>query len=359
MEKDFHFYVTGMLANHAGFTDDEAITIATASQYVDDATESFPIYFDDGKIIETTMTAHYHIQSFFPSVQKKVFMCFHFPPEGLISANGKDLFSFKTKENSTLINDLLNQIKADKEGGSYNDLVSGNGIPFHLFRLGIALHTLSDSWSHNSFTGRHNDENDVGKIWFKKGTKWDRQYFNDWKWDAAPSIGHAECGYYPDQPFRQMQYELYDGDGKKFKKLTRTNPTKFKNAAKKCLEWLNNFNDNKDDKAPWDENSPAMKCFDFLTTIEKESEDRISELRNYGVFAEHFGNLFEGSNDYNHRRWRDEAITPRELNDPWGEAKKRDSLHATPQPGFEKSNFRFFHKAAKLQRFFILDKLFG
>jgi len=33
MQKDFHFYVTGILANHAGYSDDEAIVIATASQY--------------------------------------------------------------------------------------------------------------------------------------------------------------------------------------------------------------------------------------------------------------------------------------------------------------------------------------
>lgn len=360
MQKDFHFYVTGILANHAGYSDDEAIVIATASQYVDHATESFSIQFDDGKIIETTMTAHYHIQSFHPGVQKKVFMCFHFPPEGRIIVDGKQVFSYKTKENSKIINELLNQIMADKSQVAYNDLVGNNGIPFHLYRLGIAMHTLADSWSHMSFTGRHNDENDVGKIWFEKGTKWERQYINDWKWDVAPVIGHAECGHYPDQPFRRMQYELYDIDGNKYKKLTRTNPTKFKNAAKKCLEWLNDFNDdNGNGSTSWDEDSPAMKCIDLLIKAKEEDQkDRIHTLKTDNVFVKHFGNLFAGSNDYDPKRWRDEAVIPKELNDPWGEVKRRDLLHALPKPGFERSSFRLFHKAAKLQRSFILDKLF-
>ena len=360
MQKDFHFYVTGILANHAGYSVNEAIAIATASEYVDHATESFPIQFDDGRIIETTMTAHYHIRSFSPGVQKKVFMCFHFPPEGLINVNGKLAFSFKTKENSKIINALLKQIMADKTQGTYNHLVGNNGIPFHLYRLGVAIHTLADSWSHMSFTGRHNDENDVGKMWFKKGSKWKRQYVNDWKWDAAPAIGHAECGFYPDQPFRHMQYELYDIDGKKYKKLTRSNPAKFKNAAKRCLKWLNDFKGNSGNRSTaWHENSPAMKCIDLLIKMKEEDpKDRIDILKKNNVFVSHFSNLFAGNNDYDSKRWRDAAIIPKELNDPWGEVNRREQLLAQPKPGFEKSGFRLFHKAAKLQRSFILDKLF-
>ena len=222
------------------------------------------------------------------------------------------------------------------------------------------MHTLADSWSHDSFTGRHNDENDVGEIWFKKGTKWEKQYINDWKWDIAPAIGHAECGDYPDQPFRCMRYELYNSDDHKYKKLTRTNPAKFKNAAKRCLEWLNNFKDeNGNGPASWDENSPAMKCIDLLLkTKEEDQKSRITKLKTDSGFVEHFGNLFAGSNDYGPKRWRDEAVILKELNDPWGEFKRRNLLHAQPKSSFERSSFRLFHKAAKLQRSFIIDRLF-
>jgi hypothetical protein len=40
MEKDFHYYCIGVLAKAAGFDKGDALTIAYASQYVDDATES-------------------------------------------------------------------------------------------------------------------------------------------------------------------------------------------------------------------------------------------------------------------------------------------------------------------------------
>jgi hypothetical protein len=39
MEKDFHFYLIYALAETAGFADDEAFTVAYASQFVDDNNE--------------------------------------------------------------------------------------------------------------------------------------------------------------------------------------------------------------------------------------------------------------------------------------------------------------------------------
>lgn len=347
-----------MLASHAGYGDDEAIVIATASQYVDHATESFPIKFDDGRIVETTMTAHYHLQAFKPSVQKKVFMCFHFPPEGRTAVDGKPAFSYRTRENSGIVNGLLHQIMTDKNRGTYDHLEANHKVPFYLYRLGIAMHTLADSWSHMSFTGRHNRENDVGNIWFKQGEKFKRQTINDWKWDIAPAIGHLECGNYPDQPFRVMKYDLYDIRAKKFRTRARTNPAKFKNAARTCLKWLNQFKGT-GGAAAWDEKKPAMKCVDLLIKTKKEeAADRIEKLKNRKLFNDHFGKLFDGENDYQRNRWRDEAIIPKEPKDPWGETKRRDLLHALPKPGFERSSFRLFHKAAKLQRAYILDKLF-
>ena len=229
-----------------------------------------------------------------------------------------------------------------------------------MYRLGIAMHTLADSWSHNSFTGRHNQENDVGKIWFQKGDKFEKQTINDWKWDVAPAIGHLECGHYPDQPFRVMKYDLYDIRDKKFKNRTRRNPIRFKNAAKTCLKWLNDFKGNGGNgSTAWDESKPAMKCVDLLVKMKKEeAKDRIGKLKDHKLFKDNFRKLFDDKKDYTRNRWRDDAIIPKEPNDPWGEAKRRDLLHALPKPGFDKSSFRLFHKAAKLQRAFILDKLF-
>ncbi len=47
MFRDFHYYCVGVLAKAAGFQEDDALTIAYASQYVDDSTESEPINVGD------------------------------------------------------------------------------------------------------------------------------------------------------------------------------------------------------------------------------------------------------------------------------------------------------------------------
>ena len=39
MQTDFHFYCVAVLARAAGFSPDDALVLAYASQYVDDATE--------------------------------------------------------------------------------------------------------------------------------------------------------------------------------------------------------------------------------------------------------------------------------------------------------------------------------
>ena len=58
MEKDFHYYCLGILARASGFAPEEALTIAYASQYVDDCTESEPIKVGD-MIFDPVRTSHY------------------------------------------------------------------------------------------------------------------------------------------------------------------------------------------------------------------------------------------------------------------------------------------------------------
>jgi hypothetical protein len=356
MDKDFHFYITGMLAKEAGFTADEAIVIATASQYTDDATESFTIHFDNGEQFKTTMTAHYHVRSFEEDVQKKVFMCFHFPPVGMITENNVQKFNYETRPNAPIINDLLHQILKDKELGTHTELITSRGNPFYLHRLGIAIHTLVDSWAHASFTGRHNDENDVGRIWFKKGSQWDRQHFNDWKWDVFPSVGHVECGPYPDQPFREWRYELYDTGEKKYRKIIRNNQEMFIEAAKACYGWLRKFKTG--ETGQLEESNPALQCLRIATAIKKDHEnDRIKRLKSNGLFKQNYSVLFSKENDYTLNRWRDNALVAKDLLDPWGEVNRRKKLRARSNLNFGNSDFKFFHLAAQLQRAYILERL--
>ncbi len=65
MEVDFHYYCLAVLARTVGFTKKEALTIAYASQYVDDSTESEPIMVGD-ILFDSVRTAHYGLDAFIP-----------------------------------------------------------------------------------------------------------------------------------------------------------------------------------------------------------------------------------------------------------------------------------------------------
>ena len=58
MQIDFHFGATYAIARLAGFTDQEAHTIAYSAQYVDDSTTSGFIRFDNGVRFYRQATAH-------------------------------------------------------------------------------------------------------------------------------------------------------------------------------------------------------------------------------------------------------------------------------------------------------------
>ena len=79
MQLDFHYYCVGALARMSGFLPKHALTIAYASQYVDNATESEPVRVG-GIGFDPVRTAHMGLTSFTWDVQKKIYMPFHFIP---------------------------------------------------------------------------------------------------------------------------------------------------------------------------------------------------------------------------------------------------------------------------------------
>ena len=346
MERDFHFYLIAMLARDAGYNETQAHTIAYASQYVDHATESFPIALSDGRIVETTMTAHYHIRSGSWDLQRKVFMCFHFPPIGMREGH----FEFRVSSNAPLIVDYLNKILAEKTADKSDEKM-------WLIRLGVALHTLADSFSHQSFSGRQNKENNVGRIWFKKNGSYERQYLKDWLWDALPQIGHTECYKYPDFPFLQMKYELPRADTKKMTALKRDNPKEFEKAANECFRWLSRFRGR---EIAWDDAMPSALALKALVRIEEGKEEkRLKQWRETEAFG-HFAPMFAGRKNYARTKWREQALEP--VDDAgrvdWENMPKLEMHWYAPKPNFDQSSFRKFHIAAMLQRGYILGRLF-
>ena len=100
MEKDFHYYLVFGLAKLAGFSINDSETIAYASQYVDDSTESEPIIPFSDQHFDTVRTAHYNLSAFNWDVQKKIYMPFHFLPTN-IRWESPEKFSYCTQQAQT------------------------------------------------------------------------------------------------------------------------------------------------------------------------------------------------------------------------------------------------------------------
>lgn len=212
MQKDFHFYCVGVLCKAAGFKNQDALTIAYASQYVDDSTESEPINLGS-HIFDPVRTAHIGLQAYDWSVQKRVFIPFHFIPAKPISPENS---SYLTKQNSEFAQAIL------------NEAINENDNKFRLYRIGVALHVFADSWAHQEFSGRRNKENDVESIHLRSGNKWKRLLWENLFLDFLPQIGHAEAGYFPDQSYQYWKYK--NGTTNEF--VERNNSEVFLDAAK-------------------------------------------------------------------------------------------------------------------------------
>ena len=193
MRKEFHYYTLFTLARYAGFSKNHSRTIAAASQYTDDSTESDPVHLGN-YIFDPVRTAHYKLEAFHWNVQKKIFMAFHFLPPRPIG-EGMQNFSFVTRADSILANKLLDEIHRDKS-------------PLRLHRLGVALHTYADTWAHEGFSGREHKENDVDRIAITtKDGSWDNLFMHDWIYDIVlRKLGHMEALHYPDKAYLKWRY---------------------------------------------------------------------------------------------------------------------------------------------------------
>jgi hypothetical protein len=154
MQKDFHFYVTYVLARKVGYSAADAKTIAWANEYTDRQT------VEDIYEIQTQCQK---IQGWSdPQIQMTVLIPFHFIP-------GDDpKWPWKTTANSSRARKIT--IAAEKSGD--------------LCRLGIALHALQDTFSHQGFSGWQEDRNACYP-------------WHYWQ-SALPNVGHTEMMAVPD-----------------------------------------------------------------------------------------------------------------------------------------------------------------
>jgi len=370
MQKDFHFYCVGVLARAAGFGSQDALTIAYASQYVDDATESepIPVQTEQGELkfdpVRTSYTALQQLKSLEWSAQKRVWIPFHFIPPQPFSAQKSKPFSFVTQAGSPFAQQLLDW--------------AADGLPanrkYRLCRIGIALHTYADTWAHQGFSGRQSRvENDIGnlRIHHRDTGKEGHLGIENIIFDALPEIGHAEALYLADLAYQKWSYRRTVSK----EDIERDNTAQFLLAARAIYDWLRTIKANETGESAfktWDEIEAQIAELlaeepksepDFLQKITlpayraycaMDVEQRCKKWRS--VFANLFGSMARHYN-YDPKKWRGKAV---EGDVDWDDYTPEDWQRMSPRKakrGFWNSSWVHFHRAALRQRHFVLERL--
>ncbi|MGV1099796.1 DUF6765 family protein [Thiovibrio sp. JS02] len=225
MQIDFHHAVTYVAARCAGFSPEEAATVAYAAQYVDDATASGPVWFDNKAMYLRCSSAHasLDLRNLKNEENHLVWLPFHFLPGNGGRPAGKD-------PKGSFINKIICRPDSPVAAEMLASVTADQAKPYALHRLGIAMHVYADTWAHQGFAGVLHEVNEVesmketGKSGvFKGGLK---KFIGCLLDDTIPPLGHGRALVFPDMPF--LSWEYSNGQGER---IVRNNADLFAAAA--------------------------------------------------------------------------------------------------------------------------------
>lgn len=271
MDVEFHYYVTYLIAARAGFSPKDALTIAHASQYVDD--NDVVIEVDKGK--PETRFRNYVSQTvniLKPGDQlMRIYPLFHFiPGEPMAeSARRKDgrMHWLNTTPNSPNANAIIDAA-----------IASGS-----LYRIGIAAHSYVDTWAHQNFVGHYEDFNAIqGKGY-------------------SPNVGHADAGHSPDWP--SLQWE-----DPRLKVPEIDNRVRFLDAAEHLLAKLAPLGEGSDADLPARQASLRQDLKFIFGSVDMDNSDKSIRIQRYKALArlEQYGGT--ALPEYDEELWLNQAV---------------------------------------------------
>ncbi|MBE9030666.1 hypothetical protein IQ266_13080 [filamentous cyanobacterium LEGE 11480] len=233
MQIDFHHAVTYVCARLAGFADAEAATVAYAAQYVDDATNSGVVRFDNGAQFKRMSSAHklFDYRNFQNLANSQVWIPFHFlPGNGGMPADRSPSGGFIEKlicrANSPIAQDMVRECIVERHS------------PYALQRLGITMHVYADTWAHQGFVGVNHRVNEARNLVDGQGQV-DRRLLDRLKGyfigEALP-LGHGAVLGNPDKPFLRWGYTNGRGE-----RIQRDNLRDFVAAAVALCDAMKRF----------------------------------------------------------------------------------------------------------------------
>ena len=243
MQIDFHHGVTYIIARLAGFDHRQADVVAYCAQYVDDAVNSGTIHFDNGAMYTRISSAHKTLdyRNFSELANHHVWIPFHFLPGngGMPAGDNPD---------GTFIRKIVCRSASPVAAEMLQACIADRGRLYGLHRLGITLHVLADTWSHQGFAGVCHkinaisllDEQDRPDASFGErlkgffGKLWD-QVASKFVGDVLP-LGHGAALSDPDKPYLMWRYRDNAGQN-----VPRHNTDLFVQAAHEMCMLLQRF----------------------------------------------------------------------------------------------------------------------
>ncbi len=309
MNSEFHYYVIYFLCLESGISDRDAYIIAYSSQYVDNNIVKHVVNLSDG-LYETRVTQNYAwLGDWFP---KNVYVPFHFIPGDYKQADErKDKRQSRhcVTPGSTNARELLKRAFKTK----------------NLYRIGMALHTFADTWSHQNFTGFNED-------------------FNCVKNNLMPDVGHAEVYSSPDKinyewqdtrlvdPHVTNNERFFAGAREIYKVLCEYNETPAENLDS-IIEKVSEIFGEEDDRR-----SPEERIYDCILKYDMMEYNKFEWMNNAVVMNDGYFSS-EELNELDTLEWIKDAILYQ------SSFLKRPVLQ--PQEGFYDSDWFNWHEQVK------------
>jgi hypothetical protein len=274
VNREFHYYITWLIAARAGLPPQDARIVAYSSQYTDDNDSIF-------KIDKDLPTAYGNYISQTVNILKpkhsllRIYSLFHFIP-------GDPMTGSTWRKDGGM--HWLNTTPDSENANRVMDAALASG---DLFRIGIASHGYADTWAHQNFVGYYNEFNSMtGPLSA-----------------AIPNIGHAEAGHDPDWAALIWQdtrliHERIDNKarflaaaGCMLRKLAKYVDPKI--TKKELRKWETTLKDDLD------------RCIGRPDQANTHEGERIARYRDLAQAPEYGGQELES---YDAHRWMDDAV---------------------------------------------------
>lgn len=345
MQIDYHHAVTYVVARDAGFDHDEAQIIAYASQYVDDATSSGTIHFDNQAVYDRISSAHkmFDTRNTCELANHQVWMTFHFLP-------GNNGCSWDQDPAGGFINKIVCRPNSQVAQDMVRTTILQKDCLYGLHRLGVAMHVYADTWAHQGFAGVLHSINEVedavetgdSHVFSGRIGDWLRDRLDD----AVPPLGHGRANVFPDMPFLKWKYKNGEGET-----IPRDNPTDFLTAADNmCMAMRRYIRGDPDADVAGLSGDTKAKLKELFRCINKENGDERHAEWLKAIRDGSFTQIGQGEiADYyprGNRSWKAAALgTGYDL-----------PVHRY-NPDFLKCDWKLFHDAILAHRFHVIHDI--